>query len=271
VKPEPKLNHCHDQSPLSSTNKTFISMGDHVQEAETSRHSDDGDDDYDEDDDASGGGGSNDRRHHGDHGDDSQNDHDDDDDDGDDNDDGDDGEEDGNHDGDTVERSIRPRRKKKRLPGHPNVVQIVQRPRTHVNHTYRDFSSIPNGGSYSIPGDIDRMTFPEKLFHLLSSTSSYAQESISWRPHGRAFRIKSEDFLQKYGLLKLYFGYARVQRFFKQLLNHDFKQITQGPDKGCFYNEVCDASCCAVLRLLLLLTFYPFHPFIALAAAVTAC
>lgn len=76
---------------------------------------------------------------------------------------------------------------------------------------------------------------------MLSSTSSYAQESITWRPHGRAFHIKSEDFLQKYGLLKLYFGYARVQRFFKQLLNHDFKQITQGPDKGCFYNEVSNS------------------------------
>lgn len=127
---------------------------------------------------------------------------------------------------------------RKKLPGHPNVVQIIQRPRTHVNHTYHDLSEIPNDGTYSLPGDIDLMTFPEKLFHLLSSTSSYAQESIVWRPHGRAFRIKSEEYLQKYGLLKLYFGYARIQRFFKQLLNHDFKEITQGLDKGCFYNEV---------------------------------
>lgn len=150
-----------------------------------------------------------------------------------------DGDDDSNEEGSAdAASSIDATATRKKLPGHPNVIQIIQRPRTHVNHSYRDLSAIPNDGTYSLPNEIDRMSFPEKLYHLLSSTSSYAQESIVWRHHGRAFCLKSEDYLQKYGLLKLYFGYARIQRFFKQLLNHDFKQITHGPDNGCFYNEV---------------------------------
>jgi HSF-type DNA-binding len=126
------------------------------------------------------------------------------------------------------------------FPVQPNTIQVIKKPRTYVNHSYRDFSNVPpeDGYQYTIPKNINEMTFSQKIFDLLSSNNEYAKQAIEWCSHGRAFRIVSPAFIENSGLLKTYFDHNRYTKFLRQLANHAFKRLTEGRDSGCYYSEV---------------------------------
>ena len=124
------------------------------------------------------------------------------------------------------------------FPVQPDTIQIVNKPRTYVNHTYRDFSNVPPESGYVIPKDITEMTFSQKVHGMLSCDQEYARQAIEWCTHGRAFRIVSPVSLENSGLLKTYFGHSRYTTFLKQLTTYGFKRLTEGRDSGCFYSEV---------------------------------
>ena len=137
-------------------------------------------------------------------------------------------------------------------PVPPNVIHIVTRPRTYVNHTYRDFSSVPlpdGSTKIEIPQEVSQMSFHLKVYHLLSTTEEQPTSSIEWCTHGRAFRIVQVDRLEQ--LLGAYFGHNRWSKFRKLLLDHGFKLITEGRDADCYYSEVCNLVCMILESLTL--------------------
>lgn len=125
-------------------------------------------------------------------------------------------------------------------PVQPNIIHIVTKPRTYVNHTYRDFSSVPlpdGSTKLDIPPEVSQMSFYMKVYHLISAKVETSNSSIEWCTHGRAFRIVNVERLEY--RLQSYFGYNRLSKFRKQLLDNGFKMITEGRDSGCYYSEVC--------------------------------
>jgi hypothetical protein len=122
------------------------------------------------------------------------------------------------------------------FPVEPRVIQVIKKPKTYINHSYRDFSAVPAELDHVEPTNIDEMTFAQKVHRILSQ-SEYA-ESIAWMPHGRAFRILVPIGMEKMGILKKYFSHNRFSSFLRQLNNFGFKHISQGPDRNCYYHEV---------------------------------
>lgn len=104
------------------------------------------------------------------------------------------------------------------------------------NSSYRDMSSVPIEAGYIVERDVAKMTFAQKLHHMLSRDD--LSDCINWNQHGRAFRIIVPRRLEERSLLSLYFGHNRYSTFLTQLQNYGFKQITRGKDRGSFYNEV---------------------------------
>lgn len=121
------------------------------------------------------------------------------------------------------------------FPVEPRIIQTIKKPRPFVNHSYRDFSPIPAAVGETIPSDIEQMNFPQKVHHILSQPEY--SKYISWQPHGRAFRINIPKMFENKVCSK-YLGHTRYSSFLRQLSNHSFKNITQGPDRNCYYHEV---------------------------------
>ena len=118
-------------------------------------------------------------------------------------------------------------------PVEPRPIQILQRPRTHTNHSYRDFSHVPPTLDYQPPVSIETMTFAEKVHDMLTHHSNY----ISWNPHGRSFAILVPKRLEQEGILHKYLGHGRYSSFLRQLTNHGFRHITKGRDRNSYYHE----------------------------------
>lgn len=120
------------------------------------------------------------------------------------------------------------------------VIVVVNKPRTYVNHSYRDFSQLPvlpeERLQYSKKTQLEDMTFAEKMHHVLSKRE--LQACIEWKPHGRAFRILIPKDFEKHVCTEYFAIPPRYSSFLRQLNNHGFKQITQGPDRSCYYHEV---------------------------------
>jgi hypothetical protein len=127
-------------------------------------------------------------------------------------------------------------------PRQPNIIRIVKRPRAYVNHSYRDFANVPVGEEgYSIPTNISEMTFPQKVYHMLADVDGVNRKVIRWCSHGRAFHFcedLGDDKVESSVLLNRYFGRSKHNAFKRDLINHGFKQLTTGPDAGCYYHEV---------------------------------
>lgn len=120
-------------------------------------------------------------------------------------------------------------------PVEPQVIQVVKKPKTYTDHSYRDFSQVPPEADYKHPTNIDEMTFSQKVFHMLSDDA--LSNWIHWLPHGRSFKIAVPKRLEQSQTLQRYFGHNRYSSFLRMLNNHGFKHITKGPDRNCYYHE----------------------------------
>ena len=122
-----------------------------------------------------------------------------------------------------------------KYPVEPRVIQVVKKPKTYMDHSYRDFSQVPPEVGYVHPTSIDQMTFAQKVHHMLSDDT--VSNWIHWLPHGRAFKIAVPKRLEQSKTLQRYFGHNRYSSFLRQLNNHGLKHITKGADRNCYYHE----------------------------------
>jgi len=79
-------------------------------------------------------------------------------------------------------------------------------------------------------------TFPIKLQEMLNRVELDGfSEVVSWQPHGRCFVIHKPQEFKK--LLPRYFKLSKIASFQRQLNLYGFQRLTQGLDKGGYYNE----------------------------------
>mmetsp|Transcript_10941 Transcript_10941/g.15416 ORF Transcript_10941/g.15416 Transcript_10941/m.15416 type:complete len:452 (+) Transcript_10941:101-1456(+) len=120
-----------------------------------------------------------------------------------------------------------------KFPVQPKTVQVVKKPRTIVNHSYLDFSCVPEDMKDTV-GSNQSEAFPLKIHEILSNESF--QGYACWMPHGRAFRVNiPKRFEEK--VCPKYFGHSRFSSFLRQLNNYGFKHISKGTDRNCYYHQ----------------------------------
>lgn len=101
--------------------------------------------------------------------------------------------------------------------------------------SYNDFSCVPPEPDYQPTWEIEKMTFAQKIHHMLSDERN--AHCLVWMPHGRAFKILVPKFLET-EVLPRYLGHSKYSRFLTQLRTHGFKHLTTGIDQSCYYHEV---------------------------------
>jgi hypothetical protein len=134
------------------------------------------------------------------------------------------------------EKSTRGRKKAENIkfPSKPRVIQVVKKRHIYMQHSYRDFSSVPPETNFEVSEQISEMSFPQKVHHILSQDSY--QKWVTWLPHGRAFRVNSAVNFEKTISLD-YFGHKRYSSFLRHLSNNHFRHISSGPDRNAYYHE----------------------------------
>mmetsp|Transcript_1053 Transcript_1053/g.1327 ORF Transcript_1053/g.1327 Transcript_1053/m.1327 type:complete len:360 (+) Transcript_1053:66-1145(+) len=128
----------------------------------------------------------------------------------------------------------RPKKEEFSYPIEPRIISVIKKPRTIVNHSYRDFSQLKEELSYEKPTNIEEMSFSEKLHDILS-IEEY-QPYIGWMVHGRSFRVHIPKVFEEQ-ICSKYFGHSRYSSFLRLLNNYGFKHITKGADRNCYYHE----------------------------------
>ena len=122
----------------------------------------------------------------------------------------------------------------------PRVLQVVNKPRRFMNHTYKDWSEVRPDEGDCFPTAISEMTFAQKVYHILSQPKY--SEWIGWMPHGRGFHIKVPLRFES-EISEKYFGNRRYSSFLRQLSNHGFRQISEGRDRNTHYHELILRGC----------------------------
>ena len=107
------------------------------------------------------------------------------------------------------------------------------------NYNYIDYSRFPPGhfhvyrpkrGGAAIP-------FPIRLHYVLTSTKSSLNPCISWRCHGRAFKVNDPNHFAKHTLREC-FRQSKMASFQRQLNLYGFRRITKGVDSGSYYHPM---------------------------------
>lgn len=133
-----------------------------------------------------------------------------------------------------------------KYPVEPVTIQTIPRRKEYINHSYRDFSSVPRDLDWEPPTRIEQMTFSQKVHDILAKVKEYGKY-ISWQSHGRAFRVHVPAMFEKL-VCPTYFGHKRYSSFLRQLNNHGFKHISKGEDRNCYYHEVSNDNLTATKR-----------------------
>jgi hypothetical protein len=141
----------------------------------------------------------------------------------------------GNDSFDMKSKQVKRRMELHKFPVEPRTIQVIKKPRTHMNHSYRDFSSVPAEMNYKDLEKISEMTFSQKVHHMLSQEEY--KKLVDWSPHGRTFRVKVPALFEKH-ISEKYFGHKRYSSFLRHLSNNGFKHISNGPDRNSYYHEV---------------------------------
>ena len=99
-----------------------------------------------------------------------------------------------------------------------------------VKSTTHDVANLP-------PHYMDRsiIPFPEKLLEILND-ESVPPDIISWRPHGRSFKVERADLFCK-NIMSKFFRQSKYTSFTRQLNLWGFRRITCGTDAGSYYHE----------------------------------
>mmetsp|Transcript_10167 Transcript_10167/g.20994 ORF Transcript_10167/g.20994 Transcript_10167/m.20994 type:complete len:202 (-) Transcript_10167:114-719(-) len=139
---------------------------------------------------------------------------------------------------------MEPAKKKRRRQPHaertypvaPTPISSVQKPRTIVNHSYRDFSKVPlDANLLDFLQDEEQMSFPQRLHGVLSDGANAG--AIEWMPHGRCFRVSTPMWLDRQSVFRSKLECKNYQVFLTILNSYGFKHITKGKDRNCFYHE----------------------------------
>ena len=146
------------------------------------------------------------------------------------------------HENEVLHTEPRPHTKKKKqrlaqeptYPVAPVTIQIIHnKPRSVVNHSYRDFSRVPS----SINDDTSVLPEFGIRLHALLSNPHFAN-SIYWQPHGRAFRIGTPNYLEQQQVFLNYFGCKNYAVFVARLQSWGFRHLTSSPNRNCWYHEL---------------------------------
>lgn len=101
-------------------------------------------------------------------------------------------------------------------------------------YSYRDYSKESDPDNLSPltpPGRVPN--FPAKM-HAILSRADFS-DIVCWMPHGRAWKIlKPREFELR--VIPLYFEHAKFSSFIRQANGWDFRRLTKGLDRNCYYN-----------------------------------
>jgi hypothetical protein len=113
--------------------------------------------------------------------------------------------------------------------------------RYQIQHRYHDHSQDISLDTYDC-GDVSSTVAPKRFPSTLHLMLQNVEEEglafiISWKAHGRAFKIHKAPELKEKILCK-YFNHTKISSFHRQLNLYGFSRITQGCDKGAYYHEL---------------------------------
>lgn len=126
---------------------------------------------------------------------------------------------------------IRSKQKKKALPD----IMPSRSSKRRKHNSLKMAASLETDMSLTCSKAINPLDhFPAKLHRMLDTADP---RIVSWRPHGRAFRVEKvkpfvAEILPKYG-----FKQTKITSFYRQLNLYGFSRMIKGPDGGSYYHE----------------------------------
>merc|ERR1719410_1789097 len=110
---------------------------------------------------------------------------------------------------------------------------------------YRDFSRVSDDTVLSLTKNSTKTgrsrqqdSFPVKLHAIIERAEIDAYTSIiSWLPHGRAFKIHSQEQFMNI-IARKYFYFTLMKSFQRQINIYGFRKIWKGADKGAYCHEL---------------------------------